>query len=86
MWLLTVCLSFVKGEQDQSTVVVEVGIVEPVIDPRARKVNGGVVTIVDHIGRHEHPLGESRGIDIGGKVVEIAMKRQAGGDRGNIIW
>ena len=61
MWLLTVCLSFVKGEQDQSTVVVEVGVVEqweePVIDPRARKVNGGVVTIVDHIGRHEHPLG-----------------------------
>ena len=61
MWLLTVCLSFVKGEQDQSTVVVEVGVVEqweePVINPRARQVNDGVVTIVGHIGHHEHPLG-----------------------------
>ena len=89
MCLLTICLSFVKGEQDQGTVVVEVGIVEqweePVIDPRARKVNGGVVTIVDHIGRHEHPLGQSRGIDIGGKIVEVRMKHKPGGYRGDRI-
>ena len=75
MWLLTVCLSFVKGEQDQGTVVVEVGVVEqweePVIDPRARKVNGGVVTIVDHIARHEHPLGRAEALTSAAKSFKL---------------
>ena len=72
---------FVKGEQDQSTVVIEVGVVEqwgePEVDPIARKVNCGIVTVVDHVGRHEHPLREGRGIDIDGKVVEVANTRAA---------
>ena len=74
-------LSFVKGEEDQSTVVVEVGVVEqwgePEIDPAGRKVKGGIVAIVDHVGCHEHPLRKGRGIDIDGKVVEVANKRAA---------
>ncbi len=87
--LLMACLIFVKGEEDQSTVVVEVGIAKqwdkPVIDPLARKVDGGIMATVDHIGRHENPLREGRRIDIGGKVVEVAMKRKAGGDRSDRI-
>jgi hypothetical protein len=72
-------LSFVEGEDDQSTVVVEVGVVEqsaePEIGPIAQEVDGGVMAIVDHIGREERPLGYGRGVDIGGKVVEVTMIR-----------
>ncbi len=48
---------------------------EPGIDPLARKVNasGGIMAIVDHIGRHEHPLREGRGIDISGRVIDEAQ-------------
>ena len=53
-------LGFVEGEEDQSTVVVEIGIVEqreePIFDPAGCEVDGGVVAVVDHVGRHEHPL------------------------------
>lgn len=84
-----VCLTFVEGEEDQSTVVVEISVVEqweePVIEPLARKVNVSIMAIVDHIWRDEHPLREGRGIDIGGEVVEVAMKRKPGGNRGNRI-
>jgi hypothetical protein len=82
-------LGLVEGKEDQRTVVVEVGIVEqrgePEIDPAARKVDGGVVAIVDHVGRHPHPLGQSRGIGIDGKVVEVANSRPASGIRGDRI-
>ncbi len=48
--------------EDQSTVVVEIDIIKqwdkPVIDPLARKLNGGITDIVDHVGRHKHPLRE----------------------------
>jgi hypothetical protein len=56
-----VCLGLVEGEEDKCTVVVEVGVVEqweePIFDPAARKVDRGVVAVVDHVRRHEHPLG-----------------------------
>ncbi|KAH9011131.1 hypothetical protein EDB84DRAFT_1054886, partial [Lactarius hengduanensis] len=43
--------------EDQSSVVVGVGVVEqwgePVIDPLASNVNGGIVAIVDHVWHHE---------------------------------
>jgi hypothetical protein len=79
----------VEGEEDQGTVVVEVGIVEqrgePEINPAARKVDGGVVAVVDHVGRHPDPLGKSRGIGIDSKVVEVANVRPAGGVCGDRI-
>jgi hypothetical protein len=81
-------LGLVEGEEDQGTVVVEVGIVEqwgePEIYPAARKVDGSVVAVVDHVGCHPDPLGKGRSIGIDGKVVEVANIRPAGcvcGDR-----
>ena len=82
-------LSFVKGEEDQSTVVVEIGVVEqwgkPEIDPIARKVNGGIMAIVNHVGRYGHPLRKGQGIDIYGKVVEVANIRPTCGVCGDRI-
>ena len=89
MVINSVRLSFVKGEEDQSTVVVEVGVVEqwgePEIDPTTREVDGGIVAIVDHIGRYEHPLRKGRSIDIDGKVVEVTNIRPASGVLGDGI-
>ena len=77
----------IEGQEDQSTVVVEVGIVEqgeePIFDPAGGEVDGGVVAVVDHVGRHEHPLRQGGGVDIDGKVVEVADIRSAGGVRGD---
>jgi hypothetical protein len=82
-------LGFVEGEDDQGTIIVEVGVVEqcaePEIGPIGRKVNGGIVCIVDHVGRHKHPLRDSRVIEIDGKVVEVANLPPAGVIRGDRI-
>ena len=76
-------LGLIEGEEDQSAVVVEVGIVEqgeePIFDPAGGEVDGGVVAVVDHVGRHEHPLRQGGGVDIDGKVVEVADICSAGG-------
>ena len=81
-------LSFVEGEDDQSTVIVEVGVVEqcaePETSPVGREVNGGIVAVVDHVGCHEHPLRDGRGVEIDGEVVEATNSCPAGvipGDR-----
>jgi len=41
-------------------IIVEVGVVEqweqPEIEPAGRVVDGGIVAIVEHIGRHPDPL------------------------------
>ena len=31
---------------------------EPEIDPAGNKDGGNIVTVVDHVGCHEHPLGQ----------------------------
>ena len=84
----SVCLSFVEGKDDQSTVIVEVGVIEqstePEIGPVGRVVNGGIVAVIEHVGRYENPLRNGRGVDIDCKVVEAANSRPAGvicGDR-----
>ena len=43
------------------------------------------MAIVNNIRYHEHLLREGRGIDIGGKVVEIAMRHESRGNRGNRV-
>jgi hypothetical protein len=77
-------LVLVECEQNNRPVVVEVRIHEqrrqPILEPVARKIDRRVVTVVDHIGRDEHPLRQRGRIHVRGKVVEVTVPRQSLGD------
>ena len=72
----TVRLVLVKGDLDQSPVVIEVGVVEqrrePPSQPFAAEVDAGVVSVVDQVGGDPDVLRNGRGIYIDRKVVEVS--------------
>lgn len=83
----------IESQHNQSSIVtltrVELGVAEerdePVLQPRTSIVNGGVMSVVDHVRGDEDPLRENIGVDVGGKVIEVTNSRCAGGDVGDSV-
>ncbi len=56
---------------------------QPKVKPGRSKVDRGVVSVVDHVGRDEDPLGEGGGVEVAREVVEVAVQGEAGGEGGD---
>jgi hypothetical protein len=82
-------LIFVKREEDEGLVVVEVGVFEkgdkPKLEPLGDIFDVGVVGVVDEIRGDEDPLGDGGRVGVDGEVVEITVERGAGGDSGDRV-
>ncbi|KAI3482850.1 hypothetical protein L1887_54381 [Cichorium endivia] len=84
-----VAIVFIESEEDEGPVGVEVGVVEQSGQEVAGEVGeeggGGVVTVVDHIGRDEGPLRERGCVDVDGEVVEVAVVERTGLVAGDVV-
>ena len=82
-------LILVGCQKNERPVIVKASVIEkrhePEAQPRRLKVDVGVVPIINKVGSNPHPLWQSGSVDIGGKVVEVAVEQPAWNDVGNRV-
>lgn len=71
-------LVLVECQENEGPVIIEPGVIkqgyEPIFEPMRYEVDVRIMRVINEVRRDEDPLGDSRTVDIGSKVVEVAVK------------